>query len=146
MTRVLDRRTWVIALACIAGAPALARAQVPSGGYGAGAGMAGNPYANLYLNPFLGSYMGQANSIAPNNTMLYMMMAQQMSGGIGSGQISGVRPGPAGARQAPATPPASRGLGVPSGRAGRYFNRSYDDGGGTSRYYSRQNSYFPRSR
>lgn len=134
-------RAWAMAVMLLGGAPGLSYAQLPTGS----AGMTANPYANLYLNPFLPSYMGQSSSITSNNTLLYMMMAQQMGGGIGSGQLSGVRPGPA-ARQAPASEQVSRARGVPSGRAGHYFNRSYAGGGGISRYYNRQDSYFPRSR
>jgi hypothetical protein len=112
--------------------------------------MLANPYANPYLNPFINPYMTQTN-VGARNTLLYMMAAQQMNGGLGSGQLSGSRPAAsASARKAPAAAPAKepspRAPGVPGGRTARYFNRSYAEGGGLTRYYGRQDSYFPRVR
>ncbi|MDR3636711.1 MAG: hypothetical protein P4L84_23105 [Isosphaeraceae bacterium] len=153
MTNGNNRWAWAVGLALFAGVPGLAQAQVPSGAgnvqagtYGASGGMAANPYANPYLNPFLNPYMMQTQpNVGPQNMLLFMMAAQQMNGGIGSGQISGSRPGPS-ARPAPTQGAATRAAGIPSGRTARYFNRSYADGGGASRFYGRQESYFPRTR
>jgi hypothetical protein len=49
----------------------------------------GNPALNPYMNPY-------AANVMPNNPdfLLYMQAANQANGGIGSGVISGTRPGP----------------------------------------------------
>src|SRR5258708_2845058 len=54
-----------------------------------------NPYANPFINPYMAAYGMQSQSqMAPGNAALYFFAAQQMSGGIGSGRLSGTRPGP----------------------------------------------------
>lgn len=97
-------------------------------------GMYSNPYANPYANPFLNPYMtqGQVNG----NAALYFLAAQQANGGIGSGRISGVRPGPRVPVPAPAPPDDRRVTDIPGGTAARYFNRASQPTG-ASRYFHR---------
>jgi hypothetical protein len=147
MTRRKRAFVLVLGLGVVwCGAPREARAQ-GAGGYGYTSGVLGNPYANPMLNPFLNPYMTQ-QSIGRNSTLMYFMAAQAANGGIGSGQLSGVRPAPRGSRSA-AVPAQSRmaaemplSAGVPGGGAGRYFQRGPSAPQSRSPYFQRHNRYF----
>ena len=155
------------ALAILTGMPRGASAQFGFGGGNpaasstapmAATGLYGNPYSNPYLNPFLNPAMSQVTQAGPANAALYFMAAQQASGGIGSGQLSGVRPGPmtpgrgagAAARtragsnaQASASP--IRTSDVPGAGAASYFGRSQKAASGTGPYYNRPSSYYSKN-
>ena len=154
----MERKTtgWgiaVLALGLAALTPCSARAQLGAGG-GSTAATQGpnffaNPYATPYANPFLNPYMMQMNT-TPQNAALYFFAAQGASGGIGSGQLSGVRPGPGtpGRRTSRAAAPqekrAPSAPGVPSSVA-RYFNRG-SQSAGTGTHFNRPGSYYPQNR
>jgi hypothetical protein len=126
-------------------------------------GLYANPYMNPYVNPFLNPLMTQ-QPVSPGNAALYFFAAQQMTGGIGSGRISGSRPSPGtvpGAAGTPGRPgfapgrpgentangnaPAARNSSnQPAAGAARYFNRDFPTTKpGPGRYYDRQTRYFP---
>jgi hypothetical protein len=109
----------------------------------AGSSGLANPYVNPYLNPYMNPFMMQ-NQVSPGNAALYFFGAQAAAGGIGSGQISGVRPGP---RTMVARQPAERAAenareqpGVPSS-VSRYFGRSQPRSA-TANYYNRHGRYY----
>ncbi len=110
--------------------------------------MSANPYLNPYLNPFLNPMMTQsAQPMRPTDALLYMYAAQQASGGIGSGRISGVRPGGARAGQPTATPAyepdeTQRVSDIPGAGAAGYFNRGQSHPQRTGRYYNRPGRYY----
>jgi hypothetical protein len=108
----------------------------------------------LYLNPIAAQSLFGTGSASSSNQIAAMMLANQMGGatGIGSGQLSGVRPGAGQAKGlAKQSAAKSRGtMATPGGLAGRYFNRtsSVNRPVNVSRipqnYYTRQNGYYPR--
>jgi hypothetical protein len=130
-----------LAAAVLAARPADAQA-VGNSAAGMSA-MYANPYANPYLNPFLNPYMTQGAPIY-GNPALYLFAAQGANGGIGSGQLSGVRHRPASAAPAQTPKEKRRASDTPGGGASRYFNRGFAPSprGGTSRYYNRQSRSF----
>jgi hypothetical protein len=112
--------------------------------------MYANPLMNPYMNPLVNPYANQqATAASPANAALYLFAAQSMYGGIGSGRISGTRPGPAAsqARKAPeADPPATRGTSnMPGGTAARFFSRAYTTPRAPGRFYNRPSRYFPQT-
>jgi hypothetical protein len=134
------RGLWVSAAVglAVALAPGNARAQfgliggppaAASGGSSAtgSAPMLSNFLMNPYMNPLINPYAGQQATATSNSDMaLYMLAATSMYSGIGSGRISGTRPGPAG--QGEGKPAAARphnAANTPGGNASRYFNRAY---------------------
>jgi hypothetical protein len=107
----------------------------------------------LFLNPIAAqSLFGNASS-SSSNQIAAMMVANQMGAtGIGSGQLSGVRPG-VGQSKGLSKQAAAKSQGTmakPGGLAGRYFNRtvSVNRPVNVSRipqsYYTRQNRYYPQ--
>ena len=105
----------------------------------------------VFMNPMAAPYL---MGLPMSNTQIGAMLLtnQAGNGGIGSGQLSGVRPGVGQSmdrtKQAAAKP---RGTTMtPGGLAGRYFNRttSVKRPANVSRipqsYYSRQNRYYPQ--
>ncbi len=114
-----------------------------------GMGMSG-----LFLNPIAAQSLFGSGSASSANQIAAMMLANQMGAttGIGSGQLSGVRPGAAQlkglAKQQAAKPRGT--MATPGGLAGRYFNRttSVTRPVNVSRipqsYYTRQNRYYPQ--
>ncbi|SIO07356.1 hypothetical protein SAMN05444166_2311 [Singulisphaera sp. GP187] len=134
----------VLALGCGV-APRLAHAQAAAAGVGGGgaspyAGMYANPYANPYTNPFLNPYMTQQP--IQGNAALYLFAAQQQTGGIGAGRLSGVRPDPRAAK--PVTPQPvddRRATDRPGAGASQFFNRSYQPETGAGRYFNRASRY-----
>lgn len=125
-----------------------ARAQFGAGAAGGlppNGAMFGNPYMNPYLNPYLNPY-ATTQQMSPGNAGLYFFSAQAAMGGIGSGQISGVRPGPRtpgrGEAEAGAKPTEERRevRGVPASAA-RYFMRGPQRSPSPS-FYNRQGRYY----
>jgi hypothetical protein len=106
------------------------------------AGMTGNPYAVPSMNPFLNPYASMYAPASPTNAALYFFAAQQSMGGIGSGQISGTRPGPASAPARSPIPDDRRVSDTPGAGAARYFNRSVKGGGIPNHHYSRYGNYY----
>lgn len=128
-----------LAAAALAARPAQAQAQAAGNPASGMSAMYANPYANPYLNPFLNPYMTQTQF--SGNAALYLFAAQQSNGGIGSGRLSGVRPGPRPAPAATQSPAEKRrATDTPGASASRYFNRGFAPAanGGTSRFYNRQ--------
>ena len=108
-----------------------------------------NPYANPYLNPMFNPYVAQAG-MTPGNAGLYFYAAQQMSGGLGSGRLSGVRPAPGSttttgkpAQTAATTKETAHTSNTPGAGASRYFNRNFATSAGPPRYYNRQTRQHP---
>lgn len=139
-------RYWLLTVAAVgAGSlPGAASAQVGRGPYGPAAGFTGNPYANPYMNPFLNPALMAQSSMGSRDAALYFFAAQQSLGGIGSGQLSGVRSarGPAPAVAPRPAGPANSSM-VPGGNAAHYFNRTAMPTG-TGPHYNRQGRYFPK--
>jgi hypothetical protein len=148
MKRATGRLALASAVALLSVCASRASAQPPPGMMGGAAtpygAMYANPYANPYLNPFLNPYMAQTPTSA-GNAALYLFSAQQANGGIGSGRISGVRPGPS-AAPAPAAAASNRRVSdTPGASAARYFSRGTPAGAGLGRYYNRQGRHYPNS-
>ncbi len=104
-----------------------------------------NPYMNPYMNPFLNPYASQYPMSGPDAAFSFFA-AQQATGGIGSGRLSGVRPaGQEGAAAvAPQTPDAT--MAVPGAAASRYFNRALPATGGPPGHYNRPSPYYQNFR
>jgi hypothetical protein len=119
---------------------------------GSGNGQGMNQMNGVFMNPMAAPYMlGYPMSTTQIGGM--MMMNQMQNGGIGSGQISGVRPaaGQQRGRTKQQVPTKARGTtATPGGLAARYFNRtvSVNRPANVSRipqnYYTRQNRYYPQ--
>lgn len=107
-----------------------------------------NPYMNPYMNPYLNPY-ATTQQMSPGNAALYFFSAQASMGGIGSGQISGVRPGPntpaRGERDGEGRPrDEGRDVrGVPSS-VSRYFQRGPQKPAAS--FYNRQGRYYSSPR
>ncbi len=73
-----------------------------------------------------------------------LMLATQNNGGVGSGQMSGARPGPQNAATArTAATSKRRSAAKPGGLAARYFNRTAAHTPYPQSYFNRQSRYFP---
>ncbi|GIW87566.1 MAG: hypothetical protein KatS3mg108_1890 [Isosphaeraceae bacterium] len=95
-----------------------------------------NPAMNPYLNPYL-----TTTTMTPDAALLYLLAAQNARGGIGSGQLSGVRAVEAG-RSARADDPGTSAV-PPSGYR-RYFQRGLGATGGERSYFQRGLGRFNR--
>jgi hypothetical protein len=115
-------------------------------------GLGMNPMNGVFMNPMAAPYLlGYPMS---TNQIGAMMMMNQMGAttGLGSGQLSGVRPGVNQGRSRVKQPPAkTKGTTTtPGGLASRYFNRtvSVNRPANVNRipqnYYTRQNRYYPQ--
>ena len=109
--------------------------------------------SSLYLNPIAAQSLFGTGAASSSNQIAAMMLANQMgTGGIGSGQLSGVRPGIGQSNGAiKQTAAKSRGtMATPGGLAGRYFNRTTSVKRPVNvrripqSYYTRQNRYYPQ--
>lgn len=134
-------------------------------GLGAYASPYANPFTNPYFNPYLNPYMTTV-PMSPDLGMLYLLGARSARGGLGSGQISGVRAAERGTdrRQPNSVPPtisrrsrsrsrsrSSRGparmprsLARPTAGAERYFGRLPDRGAAAADYYGRSVRRLPQ--
>ena len=144
------KRTWIkgfgLAIGLIAansGQSAMAQVPAPANLGMPSAAMMANPYLNPYMNPYLNPMAAQQR-ISPGNAALYMYAANSANGGIGSGRISGTRPGPVaaatGSRSKAAEMP--NGSSVPGSGAARFFNPGPVNVNGAGRYHNRRNTYF----
>jgi hypothetical protein len=108
-------------------------------GTGTPLSMMANPYMNPYMNPYLNPLATQQPMTA-QNAMLYMYMANQANGGLGSGRLSGTRGGAAtAAKSRVAEMPYTA---HPGGGAARYFNPGPRAANGAGRYYNQSGRYF----
>lgn len=142
-------RAWMVALGGLWTAGA-AQAQQPGTGapaphnrsaaYASVAAARANPYLNPTINPYLNPYLS-TTSMSPDAALLYLLAAQNASGGLGSGEISGVRAAEEGRSARSATPPRA----VPP-RSGyrRYFQRGIGATGGERTYFQRGAGRFDR--
>jgi hypothetical protein len=113
-----------------------------------GMGMSG-----LFLNPIAAQSLFGNGAASSSNQIAAMMLANQMGmTGIGSGQLSGVRPGVGqskGNTKQAATKPRGT-MATPGGLAGRYFNRTTSVNRPVNvrripqSYYTRQSRYYPQ--
>jgi hypothetical protein len=120
---------------------------VAPGMMGMGMGMSGTPNGGVLVNPMAGSTLSGGMSPASARQMgLMTLAAQAQMTGIGSGQLSGVRPGASsgGRTRQQAIPKARGSASTPGGLAARYFNRTTGVGRQRQSYYNRQNPYFPQ--
>ena len=116
-----------------------------------GAGLGMNPMNGVFMNPMAAPYL-LGYPMSANQIGGMMMMNQMGANGLGSGQLSGVRPGANQARSRVKQPPAkTKGTTTtPGGLASRYFNRtvSVNRPANVNRipqnYYTRQNRYYPQ--
>jgi hypothetical protein len=119
-------------------------------GSGTPAAAFANPLMNPYMNPLINPYATQQVT-TPGNAALYLFAAQSMYTGIGSGRISGVRPGPGGSkangRDKDAGPASAHrsASNTPGGNAARFFGRSQPAPAARASYYDRQARYFPQT-
>ena len=104
-----------------------------------------NPYMYPYTNPFLNPYATQY-PMSGTDAALSFFAAQQATGGLGSGRLSGVRPPvrEGSVAVAPATPNGT--TAVPGAAASRYFQRSLPATGGPQGHYNRPSSYYQNFR
>ena len=114
-------------------------------GMGGGTTMT-NPTMNPMASPFL---YGSMFPMTQQQAGMLMLAGQAQMLGIGSGQLSGVRPGagtPVAARGRQTQPSAkNRGsAGQPGGLAARYFNRTNQKLRVPQGFYNRQNRYYPQ--
>jgi hypothetical protein len=121
----------------------------------------GSVFNNPWAAPFLYSGMtamqgttgttggGGMGGLATNQMGLMMYMANQQMGGIGSGQLSGTRPGPGGQSRSGAKkaedPKARRNVSLPAGLAARYFNRTTITNPKPQVFYNRPSGYYPQA-
>ena len=137
-----------------------------AGGMSAQANVFSNPYAAAFLYSSMlppsqvqtpegsspatpGASPAAGMGLSPAQMGL-MMLSTQRPMGIGSGQLSGTRPGPGGDRhpsRSPTTTQQARGrsrtAGLPGGVAASYFNRTSPRSSYPRSYFNRPNPYFP---
>ena len=94
-----------------------------------------NPYTNPFLNPYATQY-----PMTGSDAALSFLAAQQATGGLGSGRLSGVRP--AGREGGGRRSPRPNTTAVPGAAASRYFNRGLPAPGGSRGHYNRPGSYY----
>ena len=127
-------------------------------------GTSGNQSGNIFNNPMAAPFIyssmfpmqsgtgmtsgGGLSGMATNQLGL-MMMANQQMGGIGSGQLSGVRPGPKGQSHSKTGKPEDsqthRTVSQPAGLAARYFNRTTIVSNKPRVFYNRPSSHYPQA-
>jgi hypothetical protein len=118
---------------------------------GPGTNLGMNPMNAVFMNPMAAPYL-LGYPMSSNQIGAMMMMNQMGASGLGSGQLSGVRPGVNQARSRVKQPPAKTKstTTTPGGLASRYFNRtvSVNRPANVNRipqnYYTRQNRYYPQ--
>jgi hypothetical protein len=113
---------------------------------GMGGGTMGNPMMNPMASPMM---YGSMFPMTQQQAGVLMLAGQAQMFGIGSGQLSGVRPGagtPGAARGRQTLPSVkNRGsAGQPGGLAARYFNRTTHKVRVPQGFYNRQNRYYPQ--
>jgi len=110
---------------------------------GMGGTMMGN--GNAFMNPMATPFLyGSMFPMTQQQAGVMMLAGQAQMLGIGSGQLSGVRPGAGKGRQ---QQPAARNrgsAGTPGGLAARYFNRTTARVRIPQGFYNRQNRHYPQ--
>jgi hypothetical protein len=112
--------------------------------------MGSSPMSNPTMNPVASPLLyGSMFPMTQQQAGMLMLAGQAQMLGIGSGQLSGVRPGTvaSGAARGRQTQPSVRNRGSanqPGGLAGRYFNRSIQKVRVPHGFYNRQNRYYPQ--
>jgi hypothetical protein len=110
---------------------------------GMGGSTMGN--GNSFMNPMNAPFLyGSMFPMTQQQAGFMMLAGQAQMYGIGSGQLSGVRPGAARGRQ---VQPAARNRGsasTPGGLAARYFNRTTARVRVPQAFYNRQNRHYPQ--
>jgi hypothetical protein len=119
------------------------------GAQGQGTGSFGpNGMNGMFRNPMAAPLLySSLYPMTPNQTGALMLATQAGMMGIGSGQISGVRPGNAQSRGRSAQPTAAKPRGTasqPGGLATRYFNRTATVNRYPQSYFKRENRYYPQ--
>jgi hypothetical protein len=119
------------------------------GAQGQGTGSFGpNGMNGMFRNPMAAPLLySSLYPMTPNQTGALMLATQAGMMGIGSGQLSGVRPGNAQSRGRSAQPTAAKPRGTasqPGGLATRYFNRTATVNRYPQSYFKRENRYYPQ--
>jgi hypothetical protein len=102
---------------------------------------------SMFTNPMASPMLyGSMFPMTQQQAGIMMLAGQAQMMGIGSGQLSGVRPGGAGGRGRQAQPAVrNRGSsGIPGGLAARYFNRTTQRARIPQGFYNRQNRHYPQ--
>jgi hypothetical protein len=102
---------------------------------------AGGTVRHPYFDPVVAAALVQ-RPVDRSVPLLYLLSANDAAGGIGSGRISGVRPGPEAARR-PAEMP--RVMSRPGAGAAHYFQRSPAPATGRAGGFGRHNRYFDQN-
>ncbi len=124
------------------------QAQGQAAGQGA-IGLGGMGMNGGMLNPITAPMLlGNGFAPTPQQFGAYMLLNQAAAAGIGSGQISGVRPSPGDPRTKAKTKPTSAKARptttTPGGLAAKYFNRTSTVSRIPQRYYARANRFYPQ--
>jgi hypothetical protein len=120
------------------------------GTQGQGTGSVGaNGMNSIFRNPMASPMLYSGLYPVGGNQAAALMLANQagMLTGIGSGQLSGVRPGNAQSRARSGQQPAAKSRGTasqPGGLATRYFNRTATVNRYPQSFYKRENRYYPQ--
>jgi hypothetical protein len=108
----------------------------------------GTPMTNPTMNPMASPlFYGSVFPMTQQQAGVLMLAGQAQMLGLGSGQLSGVRPGAAGAARGRQTQPSVRNRGSsgqPGGLAARYFNRTTQRLRVPQGFYNRQIRYYPQ--
>jgi hypothetical protein len=108
----------------------------------------GSPMTNPTMNPMASPlFYGSMFPMTQQQAGVLMLAGQAQMLGLGSGQLSGVRPGAVGAARGRQTQPSARNrgsAGQPGGLAARYFNRTIQKVRVPQGFYNRQNRYYPQ--
>jgi hypothetical protein len=111
-------------------------------------GMGGTTMTNPTMNPMASPLLyGSMFPMTQQQTGVLMLAGQAQMLGIGSGQLSGFRPGNPGAARGRQTQPSAKNRGSsgqPGGLAARYFNRTNQKVRVPQGFYNRQNRYYPQ--
>jgi hypothetical protein len=119
--------------------------------YGSMFGMGANPTSSSSSQTSQTSQTATSmNPMGLSSSQMGIMMLASMPGmtGIGSGQLSGVRPGASSAQSRGSQRTSNKVLGTSSdagGLAARYFNRTFKISRYPQSYFNRQTQYFPVS-
>jgi len=145
---------------------AVGASSLGQGAMGTGVGLQSNLFSNPYASPLLyGSMLGMAPNqtaasasqsgslassmgISPNQMGLMMLASTPQMMGMGSGQLSGIRPGAGPAQGAGSSKTGAKPRGTaqqPGGLAARYFNRTTKISRIPQTYFNRQTRFFPES-
>jgi hypothetical protein len=106
---------------------------------------------NMFMNPMASPYLyGSMFPMTQQQTGMMMLAGQAQMLGIGSGRLSGTRPGTPAAgvakrRQMQSVPGAHGSANQPGGLAARYFNRMTQKPRSLQGFYNRPNQHYPQA-